>query len=77
MKYIVRTAIIIVLLVAAFPWLYEVKSKLGIDIIPQAHAGTLIEKYTRGVVKCEWFYPYYCYSDRTENRNESGEKGKG
>lgn len=64
---IIRTAIIIVLLVAAFPWLYEVKSKLGIDIIPKAHAGTLIEKYTHGIIKCEWFYPYHCYSNNTQN----------
>ncbi|WNN90335.1 hypothetical protein [Gloeocapsopsis dulcis] len=43
------------------------KSKAGIDIIPKVHAGTLIEKYTKGIVKCKWLYPYYCHSDRAKN----------
>jgi len=67
LQMLLRIAIIIVLLVAAFPQLYEMKSKAGIDIIPQVHFGTVIEKYTKGIVKCEWLYPYYCHSDRAKN----------
>ncbi|MUL35467.1 hypothetical protein BWI75_03605 [Gloeocapsopsis sp. AAB1 = 1H9] len=67
LQTLLHIAIIIVLLIVAFPWLYEMKSKAGIDIIPKVHAGTLIEKYTKGIVKCKWLYPYYCHSDRAKN----------
>ncbi|PPS45757.1 hypothetical protein [Chroococcidiopsis sp. TS-821] len=67
LQTLLHIAIVIALLVAAFPWLYEMKSKAGIDIIPEVHAGTVIEKYTNGIVKCEWLYPYYCHSDRAKN----------
>lgn len=57
-----RLLIIIALLIAAFPWLYEIKTKAGIDIAPGIHAGPVLEKYSHGLVKCEWLYPYYCPS---------------
>ncbi|MBH8563273.1 hypothetical protein I8748_13935 [Nostoc sp. CENA67] len=47
-------------LVAAFPWLYEIKTKAGINILPNHHAGTFLEKHTHGLFKCEWLYPYHC-----------------
>ncbi|MBN3925891.1 hypothetical protein [Nostoc sp. NMS4] len=50
----------IAILVVAFPWLYEIKTKAGIDISPGRHAGTFFEKHTRGLFKCEWLYPYHC-----------------
>ncbi len=58
---ILRFLLIIALLIAAFPWLYEIKTKAGIDIVPGNHAGPFFEKYTYGIVKCEWFYPYDCH----------------
>ncbi|MDZ7995393.1 MAG: hypothetical protein RM022_017850 [Nostoc sp. EfeVER01] len=57
---------VIAILVVAFPWLYEIKTKAGIDISPGRHAGTFFEKHTRGVFKCEWLYPYHC--DRSHVR---------
>ncbi|MEH2086643.1 hypothetical protein [Nostoc sp.] len=54
------------MLVVAFPWLYEIKTKAGIDISPGRHAGTFFEKHTRGLFKCEWLYPYHC--DRSHVR---------
>ncbi|WP_375474571.1 hypothetical protein [uncultured Nostoc sp.] len=51
---------VIAILVIAFPWLYEIKTKAGIDILPRRHAGTFFEKHTRGLFKCEWLYPYHC-----------------
>ncbi|MEH2286072.1 hypothetical protein [Nostoc sp.] len=51
---------VIAILVVAFPWLYEIKTKAGIDILPSRHAGTFFEKHTRGLFKCEWLYPYHC-----------------
>ena len=54
------------MLVVAFPWLYEIKTKAGIDISPGRHAGTFFEKHTRGLFKCEWLYPYHC--DRSHLR---------
>ncbi|MEH2170768.1 MAG: hypothetical protein V7K41_29770 [Nostoc sp.] len=51
---------VIAILVVAFPWLYEIKTKAGIDISPGRHAGTFFEKHTRGLFKCEWLYPYHC-----------------
>ncbi|MEH1767834.1 MAG: hypothetical protein V7K76_26760 [Nostoc sp.] len=58
---------IITVLVLAFPWLYEIKTKAGIDISPGRHAGTFFEKHTYGLFKCEWLYPYHC--DRTTKVN--------
>ncbi len=54
--------LVIIFLIAAFPWLYEIKTKAGIDLVPGIHAGTFLEKYTHGLVKCEWLYPYSCAS---------------
>ncbi|WP_416290085.1 hypothetical protein [Nostoc sp. UHCC 0251] len=51
---------VIAVLVVSFPWLYEIKTKAGIDISRGRHAGTFFEKHTRGVFRCEWLYPYYC-----------------
>ncbi|NDJ21041.1 hypothetical protein GS682_05170 [Nostoc sp. B(2019)] len=48
------------ILVAAFPWLYEVKTKAGINISRSRHAGTFLEKHTHGLFRCEWLYPYRC-----------------
>jgi hypothetical protein len=58
---ILRLLLIIAFLIAAFPWLYEIKTKAGINIVPGIHAGPFFEKYTHGIVKCEWFYPYDCH----------------
>ncbi|MCC5647706.1 hypothetical protein LC607_33320 [Nostoc sp. CHAB 5824] len=55
---------VIAVLVVAFPWLYEIKAKAGIDISRGRHAGTFFEKHTRGLFKCEWLYPYHC--DRSQ-----------
>ena len=51
---------VITVLVASFPWLYEMKTKAGIDISHSRHAGTFLEKHTHGLFKCEWLYPYRC-----------------
>jgi hypothetical protein len=45
-------------LIAAFPWLYEVKTKAGINISSSRHAPVFFQKHTRGLFKCEWLYPY-------------------
>jgi hypothetical protein len=47
-------------LIASFPWLYEVKTKAGINISQKYHAGSLLEKHTYGLFRCEWLYPYRC-----------------
>jgi hypothetical protein len=52
--------LLIIVLIAAFPWLYEIKTKAGIDLVPGIHAGSFLEKYSHGLVKCEWLYPYDC-----------------
>lgn len=57
---ILRVLVIIALLIAAFPWLYEIKTRAGIDIVPGIHTGAFLEKYSHGLVKCEWLYPYHC-----------------
>ncbi|MEH2171317.1 hypothetical protein [Nostoc sp.] len=57
---------VIAVFVVAFPWLYEIKTKAGIDISPGRHAGTFFEKHTHGLFKCEWLYPYHC--DRSHVR---------
>lgn len=51
---------VMAVLVAAFPWLYEMKTKAGINISKSRHAGTFFEKHTHGLFKCEWLYPYRC-----------------
>ncbi len=51
---------IIAVFIAAFPKLYEIKTKAGIDLAPGIHAGTVFEKYSHGLFKCEWLYPYHC-----------------
>jgi len=50
----------IAILAAAFPWVYEIKTKAGVNISDRYHAGTFLEKYTRGIFRCEWLYPYRC-----------------
>ena len=52
--------LIIIVLITAFPWLYEIKTKAGIDLIPAIHTGPFLEKHTYGLVRCEWLYPYHC-----------------
>lgn len=52
--------VVMAVLVAAFPWLYEIKTKAGIDISRSRHAGTFLEKHTHGLFRCEWLYPYHC-----------------
>ena len=54
------TFVIITAFIAAFPWLYEIKSKAGINISKSRHAGTFFEEKTGGLFKCEWLYPYHC-----------------
>ncbi|TBR61338.1 hypothetical protein B4U84_11190 [Westiellopsis prolifica IICB1] len=52
--------IFIAVFIALFPWLYEVKTKAGINISSKYHAGPFFEKHTHGLFKCEWLYPYHC-----------------
>ncbi|QLE56831.1 hypothetical protein [Nostoc sp. TCL26-01] len=47
-------------LIVLFPWLYEIKTKAGINISQSRHAGTFFEKHTGGLFRCEWLYPYRC-----------------
>jgi hypothetical protein len=51
---------VIAVSIVSFPWLYEIKTKAGIDISQKYHAGPFLEKYTHGLFKCKWLYPYYC-----------------
>jgi hypothetical protein len=51
---------VLAVFLAAFPKLYEIKAKAGIDLAPGKHTGTVFEKYTHGLFKCEWLYPYHC-----------------
>ncbi|ABA24158.1 conserved hypothetical protein [Trichormus variabilis ATCC 29413] len=51
---------IVAVLLAAFPWLYEIKTKAGINISKSRHAGTFFEQKSGGLFKCEWLYPYHC-----------------
>lgn len=55
------------ILAAAFPKLYEIKTKAGINISDKYHAGTFFEKHTRGLFRCEWLYPYRC--DRPKGKS--------
>ena len=57
---IVRFLLLVIFLVSIFPWLYEIKSRVGIDVFPGTHTGTVVEEYTHNLVKCEWLYPYHC-----------------
>lgn len=57
---IVRLLLLIFFLVSIFPWLYEIKSRVGIDVFPNTHTGTVVEEYTHSLVKCESLYPYHC-----------------
>lgn len=68
---IIRLLLIIFLLVSAFPWLYEIKSRIGIDIFPGIHTGSVVEEYTHGIVKCEWLYPYSCEQRQVSSNNLS------
>ena len=63
-KTLLRLVLAIAILVTAFPLLYEFKSRVGIDIVHGVHAGTFFEKHSRGLIKCQWLYPYHCPSDR-------------
>ncbi len=63
-KILLRLMLAVAILVTAFPLLYEFKSRVGIDIVHGVHAGTFFEKHTRGLIKCQWLYPYHCPSDR-------------
>ncbi|MFM7407601.1 MAG: hypothetical protein ACKO3K_13330 [Cuspidothrix sp.] len=51
---------VMAVLIAAFPWLYEIKTKAGINISKKHHAGPLLERRTYGLFRCEWLYPYHC-----------------
>ena len=68
---ILRLLLIIALLIAAFPWLYKIKTKAGINILPGIHAGPFLEKYTHGIVKCEWLYPYNCHPHQAKSGSVS------
>ncbi|HEY9804509.1 MAG TPA: hypothetical protein V6D25_29525 [Leptolyngbyaceae cyanobacterium] len=61
------TFLIIAAFIAAFPWLYEIKTKAGINISKSRHAGTFFEEKTGGLFKCEWLYPYRCEEDEKAN----------
>ncbi|MBU7582028.1 MAG: hypothetical protein KAF91_03815 [Nostoc sp. TH1S01] len=50
----------IAILAVAFPKLYEIKTKAGINISSKYHAGSFLEKHTLGLFRCEWLYPYHC-----------------
>ncbi|MCC5634323.1 hypothetical protein LC593_00355 [Nostoc sp. CHAB 5844] len=50
----------IAIIAAAFPKLYEIKTKAGINLSEKYHAGTFFEKHTHGLFRCEWLYPYHC-----------------
>ncbi len=63
-KVLFRLILALALLITAFPLLYEIKSRIGIDIVSGVHAGTFFEKHTGGLIKCQWLYPYHCPSDR-------------
>lgn len=65
-KILLRLVLAVVLLTVAFPWLYEVKSRMGIDIVRGVHAGRFLERHSGGIIKCTWLYPYHypCPGDR-------------
>ncbi len=63
-KMLFRLVLVVALLITAFPLLYEIKSKAGIDIVSGVHTGTFLEKHSGGLIKCQWLYPYNCPSDR-------------
>lgn len=51
---------VMAVLIVSFPWLYEIKTKAGINISKKYNAGPFLEKHTHGLFKCKWLYPYYC-----------------
>ena len=59
-KILLRLVLAVAILITAFPLLYEFKSRIGIDIVHGVHAGTFFEKHSRGLIKCQWLYPYHC-----------------
>ena len=63
-KMLFRFVLAVAILITAFPLLYEFKSRVGIDLVHGVHAGTFFEKHTRGLIKCQWLYPYHCPGDR-------------
>ncbi|KJH71436.1 hypothetical protein [Aliterella atlantica] len=63
-QVLIRLVLAVVILIAAFPLLYEIKSRAGIDIVRGVHAGPFFEKHSHGLIKCQWLYPYHCPSDR-------------
>jgi hypothetical protein len=60
LKLIAGGLIFIAVLIVVLPWLYEIKTKAGINISSKYHAGPFFEKHTHGLFKCEWLYPYHC-----------------
>lgn len=64
---VIYSCAIITALIAAFPWLYEIKTKAGINISKSRHAGTFFEKKSGGLFKCEWLYPYHCEEGEKAN----------
>lgn len=59
-KILFRFLLAVALLITAFPLLYEIKSRAGIDLVSGVHAGSFFEKYSGGLIKCQWLYPYHC-----------------
>lgn len=63
-KILLRLMLAVALLITAFPLLYEIKSRVGIDIVHGVHAGSFLQKHSGGIIKCQWLYPYHCPGDR-------------
>jgi hypothetical protein len=70
-KILLRLVLAMAILITAFPWLYEIKSRAGINIVEGVHAGTFLEQHTGGLIKCQWLYPYHCDSDRMTKLDKS------
>ena len=51
---------VMAVLIVSFPWLYEIKTKAGINISKKYNTGPFSEKHTHGLFKCQWLYPYHC-----------------
>ncbi|AFW94334.1 hypothetical protein BMF77_01351 [Dolichospermum sp. UHCC 0315A] len=51
---------VMAVLIVSFPWLYEIKTKAGINISKKYNTGSFLEKHTHGLFKCQWLYPYHC-----------------
>jgi hypothetical protein len=55
-KYLLTLPLIITMLYN----LYFLKSAMGISLTPW-HFGSVVEKTTLGIVKCQWLYnPHHC-----------------